>query len=71
MANKYMERSSTTDVIKETQIKQQDTITHLLEQPKYKHQILTKDVEPDNLTFILLSQFTVGGNVKWHSHFER
>ena len=51
--------------------KQQDTITHLLEEPKYRTPNTNEDVEPDNLTFIVLSQFIVGGNAKWHSPFER
>ena len=51
--------------------KQQDTITHLLEQPKYRTPNTDEDVGPDKLTFILFSQFIVGGSAKWHRHLGR
>ena len=41
--------------------KQQDTITHLLEQPKYKHQILTKMwSQTTSHSFCCLSSLLVG-----------
>ena len=49
-------------------LKHQDTTAHLLEWPKSKTQTIPSDdknVKKEELPFI------AGGNVKWHSYFER